>query len=364
MSIPRSRPLRLLLALFVMAVLPAGLVACGGDDGGGDSAAASAGAGADTAEPVTLRLGYFPNVTHATALVGVENGFFDDALADNVTLETSTFNAGPEAVEALFADALDATYIGPNPAINAYAQSDGEAIRIVSGATSGGAFLVVRDGIDAPEDLAGTTLASPQLANTQDVALRAWLQEEGYETDESGGGDVSITPQANADTLAAFQAGNIDGAWVPEPWATRLIQEGGGHVLVDERDLWPEGQYVTTHLIVRTEFLNDHPDVVKQLLEGQVAANEFVNANPAEAQALVNRGIEAATGKPIAEGVITAAWENLTFTDDPIASSLQESAADAESLGLLDPVDLDGIYDLSLLNEVLTAKGLDEVQGL
>ena len=260
---PTIRPLRLLLALLALALLGA---ACGDD--GGSAEAQTTDTETDAAEPVTLRLGYFPNISHATVLVGVEQGLFEEALGNNVTFETTTFNAGPEAIEALFADALDASYIGPNPAINAYAQSDGEAIRIVSGATSGGAFLVVRDGIDAPEDLAGTVLASPQLANTQDVALRAWLKEEGYETDESGGGDVSIRPQANADTLAAFQAGDIDGAWEPEPWATRLVQEGGGHVLVDERDLWPDGAYVTTHLIVRTEFLNDHPDVVKQLLEG------------------------------------------------------------------------------------------------
>jgi NitT/TauT family transport system substrate-binding protein len=198
-------------------------------------------------EPTTLRLGYFPNVTHATAIVGVESGIFEDQLGKDVDLELSTFNAGPAAVEALFADALDATYIGPNPAINAFAQSDGEAIRIISGATSGGAFLVVKPEIKNVKGLKGTTLATPQLGNTQDVALRAFLKEKGFETTTDGGGDVSIVPQDNAVTLAAFQAGDIDGAWVPQPWAERLISEGGGKVLVDERDLWPDGQYVTTH---------------------------------------------------------------------------------------------------------------------
>ena len=188
----------------------------------------------------TLNLGFFPNVTHAPALVGVENGLFADALGDGVELNTFTFNAGTEATEALFAEAIDITFIGPNPAINAFAQSDGTAIRIISGSTSGGAYLVVKPEITSVEQLAGKTLATPSLGNTQDVALRAWLKENGYETTPEGGGDVAILPQSNSTTLEAFIGGAIDGAWVPEPWATRLIQEGGGTVLVDERDLWPE----------------------------------------------------------------------------------------------------------------------------
>ncbi|HEX9260374.1 MAG TPA: ABC transporter substrate-binding protein [Acidimicrobiales bacterium] len=313
---------------------------------------------------MTLRLGYFPNITHATALVGVESGIFAEALGDEVTLETQTFNAGPRTVEALFARALDATYIGPNPAINAFVKSKGEAVRIVSGATAGGAFLVVRPDIARPADLKGTKLATPQLGGTQDVALRAWLGNNGLRADTSGGGDVSILPQENGQTLDAFKAGTIDGAWVPEPWATRLIQEGGARVLVDERDLWPEGWYVTTHLIVRTKFLDDHPAVVQRLLEGQVKANAFINANPAEAQKLANDQIEKITQKRVKEEVLTASWSNLTFTNDPIAASLHGSADAAHSVGLLDKVDLKGIYDLDLLNKVLAAAGDSEVQGL
>jgi NitT/TauT family transport system substrate-binding protein len=312
---------------------------------------------------VTLRLGYFPNVTHATAIVGVEKGLFEDKLGDNVTLSPATFNSGTEAVEAMFSDALDATFAGPNPAINAWQQSNGEAIRIVSGATSGGAFLVVRDGIDSAEDLRGKTLSSPDLGNTQDVALRAWLKEQGLETDLQGGGDVSILPQENAQILETFRVGEIDGAWVPEPYATRMLDEGGGHVLVDERDLWPDGKYVTTHLIVATSFLEAHPDVVKQLLEGVVAANDFVNESPDEAKAIVNDGIEAVIGSPMPQKTLDASWSNLVFTLDPIATSLTTSAEDAVDVGLLDPVDLDGIYELTLLNEVLNAAGLPEVSA-
>jgi NitT/TauT family transport system substrate-binding protein len=308
-----------------------------------------------------LRLGYFPNVTHATAIVGVEKKLFEESLGADVTLETAPFNSGTEAVEALFSDAIDASFVGPNPAINAWQQSQGEAIRIVSGATSGGAFLVVREGIDSAEDLRGRKLSSPDLGNTQDVALRAWLKDQGLETDLEGGGDVSILPQENAQILETFRAGEIDGAWLPEPWATRMIDEGEGKVLVDERDLWPDGEYVTTHLFVATTFLEEHPDVVKGLLQGVVAANDFVNEKPDEAKTIVNDGIEAITGARVPDETMDAAWENLVFTLDPIGSSLRKSAEDAVDVGLLEPVDLDGIYDLTFLNEVLTAAGLPEV---
>ncbi len=342
----RFRPLPLAVAgLFVLA-------ACGST------------AGASGSENITLRLGYFPNVTHATALVGVEKGIFAAKLGFDVTLKTQTFNAGGKAIEALFADAIDATYVGPNPAINGYMKSHGEALRIVSGATSGGAFLVVKPTIKSAADLKGKKVASPQLGNTQDVALRAWLKKQGLTTDTSGGGDVSILPQENAATLDAFKIGAIDGAWVPEPWATRLIQDGGGKLLVAESDLWPDGKYVTTQLVVATKFLSNHPDVVKRLLEGQVAANDFVNANPAEAQKLANDQIEKLTQKRLSDALIAASWKNLTFTNDPIASSLQASANTATDVGLLDEVDLKGIYDLTLLNEVLKAAGKATVRGL
>jgi NitT/TauT family transport system substrate-binding protein len=361
-----ARPLRWVVLL---AAASLALAACGDSGNATTTAGAtttSAGATTTTTAPLTgtVRLGYFPNVTHAPALVGVGQGFFQEALGSGVTLETSTFNAGPEAVEALFGEALDMTFIGPNPAINAFAQSNGEAIRIVAGSTSGGAFLVVRDGINTVQDLVGTSLATPQLGNTQDVALRAWLTEQGLTYDVAGGGNVSIVPQSNADTLTAFQAGDIDGAWVPEPWATRLIQEGGGHILVDERDLWPDGLYVTTHLIVRTAFLEEHPDLVAAVIRGELEAIRFINANPAEAQQVTNDEIEAITGKRLADGVIAAAWGNLTFTWDPIASSLQKSKDDAVTAGLLDPVDLNGIYDLTILNGILSEQGEQQVTGL
>jgi NitT/TauT family transport system substrate-binding protein len=311
-----------------------------------------------------VRLGYFPNITHAPALIGVGGGYFERALPKGDTLRTTTFNAGPEAVQALLTGALDLSFIGPNPAINAFAQSNGEAIRIVAGTTSGGASLVVKEGIDSPADLQGATLATPQLGNTQDVALRAWLKDQDLSADDSGGGDVSIKPQANGDALAAFVAGAIDGAWVPEPFASRFVQEGKGHVLVDEGDLWPDGRYVTTHLIVRTAFLEEHPDAVQAVIEGLAAAMDLTASDPAEAKQLANRGIEQVTGKALSPAVIDAAWDHLDFTLDPIAASLETSAENAEAVGLLDPVDLQGIYDLQLLNRVLDARGEPAAEGL
>jgi NitT/TauT family transport system substrate-binding protein len=343
--------LRSIAALSLIALLLVGAVACGGSSD-------SAGSDPNTPEaPTRIRLGYFPNLTHATAIVGVENGIFAEKLGEN-TLETSLFNAGPAAVEALFSGALDATYIGPNPTITAYEKSNGEAVRVISGATSGGAALVVSSDINSASDLKGKKVASPQLSGTQDVALRWWLKENGLKTDPQGGGDVSIVPQENSATLDAFKSGSIAGAWVPEPWATRLVQEGGGKVLVDERTLWPGGEFVTTQLVVRTEFLNKHPDAVRRLIEGQVAANDFVNANPDQTQKIVNDAITKYTGKGIAAGIISAAWKNLTFTNDPYPATLIESADHAVGVGLLEPVkNLKDLSDLSILNSVLVAKG-------
>ncbi len=351
-----GRVLAVLLALTVVAG------ACGSDDSGVDASDTTS---TVSTEPVTLRLGYFANITHAAALVGVGNGIFDEALGDNVTLETSTFNAGPAEVEALLGDALDIGYIGPNPAVNAYVQSDGDAVRIIAGATSGGAYLIVNPSITSSADLEGKSLATPQLGNTQDVALRSWLKEEGLSSDTSGGGDVSIVPQENSQTLDAFKAGDIDGAWVPEPWATRLIQEGGGKVLVDEKTLWPNGEYATTEIIVRTAFLEEHPDVVQQFLEGHLEATNFLSTNPTESKTVVNEQINTITGKKLSDQVINAAWSNLTFTVDPLAATVETSAEAGADVGVSQPVEnIAGLFDVDILNEVLAAAGQPEVEAL
>jgi len=330
------------------------LVACG----------SNASASASDDGPLTLRLGFFPNLTHATALVGLKKGFFTAALDSKVSLQTHTFNAGGDAVTAILSGAIDATFVGPNPTTNAFVKSHGQAIRVIAGATSGGALLVVRPSITSPAGLKGAKIADPQLGGTQDIALRWYLQTQGFRSDTSGGGDVHVLPQDNSQTLTAFKQGQIDGAWLPEPWASRLIVEGGGRVLVDERDLWPQGRFVTTNLIVSTAFLRDHPKRVKALLEGLYAANAYLNSIPDEAQKVTNDAVAEITGKKLAAGVVSAAWPHMTFTLDPLADTLKTSADHAHSVGLLAGVDVRGLYDLKLLNEVLAEHKQPPVSGL
>ena len=345
----RPRTSRSALSVLSLAalVLTAGCATSSGSTR--DTAAVPTTGGTPAAE---LRLGYFPNVTHATAVYGDATGVFADELGDT-RLSTQTFNAGPSAVEALFAGALDAAYIGPNPAINAFVKSQGEAVRIVAGATSGGASLIVRPGITRVEDLRGTKIATPQTGGTQDIALRHYLEENGYQVDETGAGDVTVLAQENPVTLTAFQAGDVDGAWVPEPWASRLVLEGGGTVLVDERDLWPGGDFVTTHLIVRTDYLREHPDTVRRLVAGSVESNEQINADPAKAKQVVNAALDELTGKPLEPEVLDRAFAQIRSTDDPVATSLATSAQHAFATGLVEEADLTGIYALDLLREVL-----------
>ena len=317
-------------------------------------------------EKKTLRIGYFPNITHAQAVIGLNDGDFQKVLGDNVTVETVKFNAGPSAIESLLADRIDATYIGPNPAINGYLLTDGKDLRVVSGAASGGASFIVRNdsGIETVNDLGGKKFASPQLGNTQDVALRKYLIDNGYNTIENGG-NVTVLPIANADILTAFLKKEIDGAWVPEPWATRLVQEAGGKVLVDEKSLWPDGKFVTANLIVRTDYLEKNPDVIKKLLEAHVDETLKINNDTAAAAKEFNTQLKKLTGQEISENVLDKAFSNLELTYDPLKLTLFKSANDAYDLGFIekgkDRPNLSGIYDTTLLNEVLAKKGLQSI---
>jgi sulfonate transport system substrate-binding protein len=314
--------------------------------------------------PVTMRVGYFPNITHSQALVGVARGDFQKVLGSDVTLDVKIFNAGPSVIEALFAGQIDLSYIGPNPAINGYVQSKGEALRVIAGATSGGAAFVVRPdaNIAKPEDLAGKKLASPQLGNTQDVALRAYLAEHGLKLAEKGG-NVQVTPTDNPQILDLFRQKQIDGAWVPEPWASRLMVDGGGKLFLDERDLWPGGDFVTANIIVSTKFLKEHPDLVKAWLRAHVEVTQWELANPDQAKQISNDEIKRLTGKALAKEVIDGAWSRMRITYDPISVSLFKSADAAYTAGFLkEKPNLSGIYDLKLLNEVLKEKGLPSVK--
>ncbi len=341
------------------ALLVAGLGIC---------VAAACGAPAPASKPaenrLTIRLGYFPNVTHAAALVGVARGTLAAALAPTATLEVKTFNAGPSLIEAIFAGEIDIGYIGPNPAINGYVKSKGQALRIVAGAASGGALFIVRPAanIKTSQDLSGKKFATPQLGNTQDVALRFYLQDNGLNTVDRGSA-VQIVPTSNADILTLFKQGDIDGAWAPEPWASRLILEANGKVLLDERDLWPGGKFVTTHVIVSAKFLDAQPDLVRAFLRAHVETVQFMRENLNEAKGMINSEIERITTRGLPEAVLDKSFETLEITYDPIASSLFTSAEHAFALGFLGETkpDLSGIYDLKLLNDVLAEQGLPPV---
>ncbi len=299
----------------------------------------------------TIRVGYFATVAHAQALVGLGDGTFARHLGSDVSIEPFVLNAGPSAVEALFAGSIDLAYVGPNPAINAYVKSGGQ-VRVIAGACSGGAALVVRDGITVPGDLRGRRIATPQLGNTQDVAARSWLRANGL-------GDVEILPVANADQLTLFQRGEIDAVWAVEPWASRLIVEGRGHILVDERDLWPGGDFATALIMVRAEFLQTHRALVKRWLEAHV---ELTHRDLP--RGIINREIARLSGRALPDAVLDGALSRLRRTVDPIRASLAECARRAFDEGFLGKQrpQLEGLHDLRLLNEVLREAKRDEIR--
>ncbi len=309
-----------------------------------------------------LKLGYFANVTHAPALIAVEQGILDEKLGET-KLTTQVFNAGPSAIEALNAGAIDAAYLGPNPAINSFVKSGGESIRIVAGATSGGAQLVVKPGIDSAEQLRGKVLATPQLGGTQDVALRSWLAGAGLATTPSGGGDVSINPTENASTLKLFQEGKLDGAWLPEPWASRLVLEAGAKVLVNEADLWDTGEFATTILIVNKQYLEAHPETVEALLAGNLQSVDWLNAHPGEAAAAVNSALKAAAGKELPADVIERSLTELSFTVDPLARTFPKLLQDGVTAGVGQDANLSGIFELQTLNTLLEKQSKPDVDA-
>lgn len=322
------------------------------------------------AEKVIIRVGHFPNITHAQAVIahGLSRqgkGWFEERLGPNVEIQWFVYNAGPTSMEAMFTQAIDLTYVGPSPAINAHLRAKGEEIRIVAGSCSGGAALVVQpDGrIKTDADFKRRKVATPQLGNTQDVAARAWLRSKGLRITLTGG-DAQVIPTPNPDQLALFHKGNIDAVWTVEPWVSRLVLEAKGTVHLDESALWPEtgGKYVTTHLVSGVRFLTDHPHLLKKWIAAHVELTRWANANPDEAKRQLNEELRAETTKPLPQKTLDRAWQRLELTHDPVRGSLLKSANDAHRIGFLkQKPDLSRIYDLRLLNEVLRGLALPEL---
>lgn len=323
------------------------------------------------AEKTILRVGHFPNVTHAQAMIAhglsrAGKGWFEQRLGSDVEIRWFVFNAGPSAMEAIFTKSVDMTYVGPSPAINAHLRSLGKEIRIVAGACSGGAALVVHgDGrIQHDADFTGRKVATPQLANTQDVAARVWLRGLGNRVTITGG-DVLVVPAANPDQLALLRQGSIDAVWTIEPWVSRLVLEAGAKVYLEEGAVWPEtnGRYVTTHVVSSVALVEQQPALLKKFLAAQVELTEWIREHPAEAKKLFNAEMQAITRRALPPETLDRAWSKLELTWDPVTASLQKSADGAHALGFLrrEP-DLSRIYELGPLNEVLRARGLEEVR--
>jgi NitT/TauT family transport system substrate-binding protein len=318
------------------------------------TSAGSPGSSSAAAGPVTVRLGYLANITHAPALIGVKNGYFATALGPAGSLKTSVFTSGTQETTAILAGQLDAAYVGPNPAINAWQKSGGTAIKIVSGAATGGASVVVKPSIASAAQLKGQSIATPSLGNTQDVAVRYWLKQQGVATSATGGGDVSIKPTApNSAAVLEFKSGQIAGASEPSPYDVQIVK-AGGKVLYTEPG-------VTTVLMVTQSFLSAHPDIVSDLLKAQIRANDFIKSSPARAAQVANDQLAAYTGKPIKADILAPAFKEITFTNDPDVASLSDDASQAVSVGLLKPVKLDGIFNLGPLNALLAAAGEAQV---
>ena len=351
---PRRRGTR--RAATSVALLATAVVvgACGSATGTG------AGTGAQP-DPSTVNLGYLVNLTHAPALIGVAQGFFQGSMPKGTTVKTTTFSAGPAESEALLGGTLDAAFVGPGPAINAFIKTKGKVL-IVAGTASGGAGLVVSKSVangNFPADLAGKTLSSPQLGNTQDIALRTWLGTKELATSLNGGGQVTIdSSSGNSVSLQNFEAGKIAGGWVPEPYESEFILQGKGTLAVDEASLWPNGQFPTTVLVVTQNLLQNHPDIVRDLLKGLVQSVSWINANEPAAPAAVNAALASTTGgKLLKSSVLALAWTHLSFVLDPFASDLQTDANDAQQLGFNKTANIKGILDLGPLNALLSASG-------
>ncbi|MGW6918118.1 aliphatic sulfonate ABC transporter substrate-binding protein [Kitasatospora sp. NPDC054939] len=326
-----------------------------------NAAAAANSSGAAKLSADTVKIGYFANLTHGTALVGLQEGILQKELG-GTQIKTQVFNAGPAEIEALNAGSIDIGWIGPSPAINGYTKSEGKSLKIIGGSASGGVKLVVNpEKIATLDDLKGKKIATPQIGNTQDVALLNYLAGKGYKVDaQSGAGDVSVVRSDNKVTPDAYKQGSIDGAWVPEPTASKLVTLGA-KVLLNEKDLWPDKKFVITNIIVSQKFLKEHPDVVEAVLRGSVNTNAFIKANPDKAKSIANEAIKKEAGNALEPAVLDPAWQDIDFLDDPLAGTLQKEADNAVTAGLLKKPNLNGIYDLTLLNKVLQAKGQSPV---
>ena len=283
----------------------------------------------------TLRIGHFPNITHVQALVAhnmsrTGKGWFEQRLGGNVKIEWYIYNAGPSAMEAVFAKSIDLTYVGPNPAINAYFRSGGKEARVIAGAVNGGSALIVQSdsNLKTPADFRGKKIATPQFGNTQDVAARAWLIQGGLKITQTGG-EAQVVPTANPDQLSLFKSKQLHGVWTVEPWVSRLEADAGGKVLIDDHEA------ITTILVARAEFLATQRELVRKVVAAHRELTEWIKANPAEAQRLAREELEAETHAKFAPELVVSAWKRIVLTSEASLDALKALIASAQSVGFL-----------------------------
>ena len=294
-----------------------------------------------------IRVAYFPNITHAVPIIGLERGTFAQQIGNDTLIEPVLFDSGPQVIESIFAGSIDIAYIGPGPAINGFLKSDHHDVKILSGSASGGVSFIVRPDskINSAADFNGKRIAAPQIGNSQDISLRTYLSENGLKPAEKGG-SVVILNVPNSDIYTLFTKGDIDAAWVAEPTATLLVQKLNGTRLFNEKDLWPKHQFASVLLIAREDYVNQHPDVIHRWLEANQQTIDWINSNPEQTRIIFNQFIKRELGKTLPDSLIDESLSNLEITSDPIVSSIETFAKRADSLGYLGRhgYDLNGLF--------------------
>ena len=300
-----------------------------------------------------IRVAFFPSIGHIIPIVGLEEKIFEKGIGEEKQIETKLFDSGPQVIESIFSGSIDVAYVGPGPIINGFLKSDGKDIKILSGAASGGASFIIQpnSGLESLENFDGKRIASPQISNSQDVSLRHYLESHGLKSVENGG-TVFVLNISNPDIYTLFAKGDIDGAWVPEPWATILVQELDGIRLFNEEKLWPNEEFASVLLIVRTEYLENNPETIQKWVESHEKTVTWINANPDKSKSLFSSFLIDYMGKSLPTKIIDESFSNITITSDPIKNSVIIFAERADSLGYLgrDGYNLDGIFYNAVLN--------------
>ena len=313
----------------------------------------------DTTHENKIRIAYFPNIGHAIPIVGMEQGFFEEKIGEQTKIETRVFDSGPQAIESLFANSVDVAYVGPGPAINGFLNSENNNVRILAGAASGGASFIVHPNseINSVSDFAGKKIATPQIGNTQDVSLRNYLSENGLKPAEKGG-SVVIYNISNPDIYTLFVKGDIDGAWVPEPWATILETELDGKRLFHEEELWPDKEFASVLLIGNVDYIKENPTTITHFLNAHHETTIWINENPEETRTVFNNFLDSYLGQSLSDDVVDIALSNLVITADPLPNSVFSFAEKADALGYLGR----NGYDLSEIFYYFDTNSLEEAQ--